>query len=64
MAHKVNLFLSQMLNANMFMEMEEVKRENSHLRKRMQVYAQQVASLEVKYAQSQGRNKKNSYDSD
>jgi len=57
-----------MQNANMFMEMEEVKRENSSMRKRMQVYAQQVASLEVKYAQTLKRannGKQNgSYDSD
>lgn len=44
-----------MQNANMYMEMEEVKRENSLLKKRMQVYAQQVASLEVKYAHAMKR---------
>jgi hypothetical protein len=43
-------------HANMFMELEEVKRENSLMKKRMQVYAQQLASLEVKYAQSLQRN--------
>ena len=57
-----------MQNANMYMEMDEVKRENSSMRKRMQVYAQQVASLEVKYAQALKRasngKQNNSSDSD
>lgn len=39
-----------MENANSSMELEEVRRSNAQLHRRLQSYAQQVAALEVKCA--------------